>query len=420
MNDTVDSPLAPRADPQRLNVRQLVLLAATMFVAMLVLTLPVAQLEEFVGRLLPGGGDDVALENTAKGLFVTAHFAAYIPFAFIWGAASDRRGRRRPFLLAGLIGQAIMYLLLPLVGNIWLLYLARFVEGTFSIAVVTMLMTMAVDIAPAARRGFTLGVFTLGMLLGNAAGAPLGGVLAGISYAYPFWLGGVLLLLMTGVVALFVREPALAVHAYSFREAMAAFREHPRLGIPYAFSFLDRLTVGFFVGQFPVLAAQVYGLDARERGIYLAVFLVCFALFSPLGGFLADKVDRFRPMLAATALYGLMLMLVGRAGPELLYAVMAIGGLSGAVLYPPSIALVGDYAGPGQRGVAMGGFNLAGSIGFAAGPLIFSLIADGFGLLAPPIVAGALCLVAAAVALPLLLRAERAAPRAAELQEGRT
>ena len=29
----------------------------------------------------------------------------------------------------------------------------------------------------------------------------------------------------------------------------------------------------------------------------------------------------------------------------------------------------------------MGGFNLAGSIGFAAGPLLFSLIADGFGLL---------------------------------------
>jgi MFS family permease len=83
---------------------------------------------------------------------------------------------------------------------------------------------------------------------------------------------------------------------------------------------------------------------------------------------------------------------------------MAIGGLAGAVLYPPSIALVGDYAAPGQRATAMGGFNLAGSIGFAAGPLIFSLIADATDLLVPPLVAGGLCIFAAVLAAPLLLK----------------
>src|SRR6476659_1355475 len=97
----------PNAD--KLNVRQLALLAFAVFVAMLVLTLPVTQLEEFVDRLLPGGGEDVALANTAKGLFLTAHFAAYIPFAFVWGALSDRRGRRKPILLIGLLGQGVMF-----------------------------------------------------------------------------------------------------------------------------------------------------------------------------------------------------------------------------------------------------------------------------------------------------------------------
>jgi MFS transporter, DHA1 family, tetracycline resistance protein len=118
-----------------------------------------------------------------------------------------------------------------------------------------------------------------------------------------------------------------------------------------------------------------------------------------------------RPMLLGTVVYGLMLMLVGRVSAEMLYVVMAIGGLSGAVLYPPSIALVGDYAGPGQRGVAMGGFNLAGSIGYAAGPLLFGLLADFYDLLAPPLVAGALCLLASVIAAPLLLKRERAALR---------
>jgi hypothetical protein len=52
----------------------------------------------------------------------------------------------------------------------------------------------------------------------------------------------------------------------------------------------------------------------------------------------------------------------------------------------------------------MGGFNLAGSAGFAAGPVLFGLIADAYGLLATPLVAGFLCLLASAIAAPLLLR----------------
>jgi MFS family permease len=113
-----------------------------------------------------------------------------------------------------------------------------------------------------------------------------------------------------------------------------------------------------------------------------------------------------------------MLLLVGQVSAEMLYVVMAIGGLSGAVLYPPSIAMVGDYAAPGQRGVAMGGFNLAGSIGYAAGPLLFGLIADYAGILAQPLVAGSLCLLTVAATAPLLLRRERRERTGLRLEPG--
>ena len=69
--------------------------------------------------------------------------------------------------------------------------------------------------------------------------------------------------------------------------------------------------------------------------------------------------------------------------------------------------MVGDYAGPGQRGVAMGGFNLAGSIGYTVGPLLFGLVADRFGQLSTPLVAGSLCLVAVAIGAPVLLRRDQ-------------
>ena len=405
MQPTLTSSLATGED--KVNTRQLLLLATSMFVAMLTLTLPVVQVQEFVSRLLPGGGADLDLANTAKGLFVSAHFAAYIPFAFLWGGLSDRSGKRKPILLMGLTGQAVMFFLMPLIGDLWLLYAARFVEGAFSIATVSMLMTIALDTAPAGKRGMALGIFTLGMLLGNATGVLLGGILARASYAYPFWAGSVLLSAVAVLVVLAVREPGTVEPSRSFRSAMLVFRQHPRLAIPYAFTFLDRLTVGFFVSQFSILAAEVYGLGPAGRGSYLGIFLICFALLSPLGGMLSDRFGRVLPILIGTTIYGLMIMLVGRVPAEPLYLVMVIGGISGAVLYPPSIAMVGDYAGPGQRGVAMGGFNLAGSIGYTVGPVLFGLVADRFGQLSTPLVAGGLCLLAVAIGAPILLRREQ-------------
>ena len=55
----------------------------------------------------------------------------------------------------------------------------------------------------------------------------------------------------------------------------------------------------------------------------------------------------------------------------------------------------------------MGGFNLAGSIGYTVGPVLFGLVADRFGQLATPLVAGMLCLLAVAIGAPILLRREQ-------------
>ncbi len=131
-------------------------------------------------------------------------------------------------------------------------------------------MTMALDLAPATRRGMTLGIFTLGMLFGNAAGTPLGGSLSKLNFAYPFWLGTALLLIISTIVFFFVRDPAPQTRAHSFRRALAALQDQPRLIIPYAFTFLDRLTVGFFITTFLLLVKEVYNFDAAQAGAYLA------------------------------------------------------------------------------------------------------------------------------------------------------
>ncbi len=54
----------------------------------------------------------------------------------------------------------------------------------------------------------------------------------------------------------------------------------------------------------------------------------------------------------------------------MLAVVMVLGGIMGALMYPPSAALAGDLANPAKRGTAMGEFNLFGSLRFAVGLFI--------------------------------------------------
>ncbi len=56
-------------------------------------------------------------------------------------------------------------------------------------------------------------------------------------------------------------------------------------------------------------------------------------------------------------------------------------GVFAALMFPPAILLTAQWSDPGTRGSAMGGFNLAGSLGFAIGPLFgaWAYRAQGFG-----------------------------------------
>jgi len=77
-------------------------------------------------------------------------------------------------------------------------------------------------------------------------------------------------------------------------------------------------------------------------------------------------------------------------------------GVLGALVAPATMALVTDMAAPGERGAAMGGFNIFGSLGFLGGILVGGGVATRFGFLAAFLVAGGLEAGIVLVALPVL------------------
>ena len=352
--------------------------------------------------------------------FLVAEVAAFVVFAVVWGAASDSLGRRTPLVVAGALGGATCYLLLPQlpvfgVGFAGVLLL-RAVGGAFTIGAFSLGMTMLMDLG--GGNGRNMGAAGIAIGLGAALGSVVGGQLAALDPFAPVYAGAVVLAVAAGVAATVGDTVAETTSDMTDNDAdptppslggaLATLRSRPSLAVPYAFGFIDRLTAGFFslVGVF--YFGDRFGLDAAGVGVALALFFLPFALLQyPLGS-LSDRIGRFIPVVVGSVGYGLTIIAVGVASTAAAaMALMTLVGVAGAFVAPATMALVSDLCGPAERGVAMGGFNIFGSLGFLAGFLLGGVVADVTGYLTAFLVVGGLEIGIALLALPAVRRLTR-------------
>jgi MFS family permease len=395
------APLTPGAGVEPGRWQAVYLPCLLLLVAMLNLTLIVAGLKELIVDRLGGTTGDASL-------FFSIEMMAYIVFAPLWGVVSDRLGRRKPLVVIGFLVSALLYASYTVVDSVPLLLALRFVQGAFTVLGWSTLMAMVLDQPDRRRRGRYMGLMGGALSLGVSLGAPLGGYLSrDLGARAPLAAAAALFLLIT-LGSLALAERTSRRQQIAFSAIGSALRSRPRLLLPYLFYFVDRYTVGFFVVLFPLYLGSLGIGDPAVRGRYLALFLLPFALLQYFTGRLAERVGPYPPLIAGSLLYGVLLCAVGYSNLYTLWWVMAALGVLAAVMFPPTIMLTARHSDEATRGSAMGGFNLAGSLGFAIGPLVgawaYSVHGYGFAF----VVSGVIELLAVAVAAVVLLRWRRA------------
>ncbi|MDH5018738.1 MFS transporter [Halobacterium rubrum] len=358
--------------------------------------------------LYPGASDLVAAygaadADTASRWFLAAEFGAFVAFAGVWGYASDRAGRRVPFIVAGAVGGGVGYAALAAapVGLAGALAL-RAAQGAVTIGAFSLAMTMLMDLSD--DHGADMGAAGIAIGLGTALGAPVGGQLTELAPRAPL-VAGAGVLAVAGLLATRVPDRAPTGHGDTLVSAVRTVADRPAVGVPYAFGFIDRFTAGFFALVGTLYFRQAFGLDAGATGLTLALFFAPFALLQYPFGRLSDRVGRTIPIAAGSALYGVAVVGVGLApGLRLAQAGMVAVGVLGALMAPATMALVTDIADDDERGVHMAGFNAAGSLGFLAGIVGGGWVAERYGFGDAFLLAGGTELLLAALALPALLR----------------
>ncbi|QGX95259.1 MFS transporter [Haloplanus rallus] len=380
-------------------IRSRAALAGVVFATLFAQVLLYPGIDTLVGAL--GATTDL----DASMWFLAVEFAAFVLFAVPWGMASDAAGRRVPFVAAGAALGAVGYALLAVLpGALGLSFAAvlalRAFQGAAVVGAFSLSMTMLMDLE--GSHGRNMGAAGIAIGLGTATGAPVGGALYGLGPFVPLYAAsGVFLLVALCVPFVVDRAPASGERESPF----AGLRRTPRLALPYCFGFADRLTAGFFSLVGTLYFRSVFDLSPGATGLTLALFFAPFALLQYPFGVVSDRIGRTLPIVGGSALYGGAVILVGAVSSlRAAQAGMVLVGVLGALMVPATLALVTDLAAPADRGVAMAGFNIAGSVGFLVGIVAGGLVADAYGYRAAFLVVGGLEIALAAATLPAFRR----------------
>lgn len=380
-------------------------LVPVIYLLMLPVTGMVPVLHELTVGRHPETGD------LARHLFMSVNMIGALLAAPLAGLASDSLGRRVPLIAGALVLNGLTLLLIAGDWSYGTLLALRFVEGCAHMTALSLLMTLGADHGRSHGMGASMGAVGAAVSLGVASGAPLGGWIGSGAAVQVPWLGGWLMLVLAAAVPLLLRDEAQAQRTrQSPAGLLRELAANRLLAVPYLFAFVDRLTVGFIVSTFSLYLGAVMLFDARQIGLVMAAFLIPFSLLTYPAGRLCHRWDRLGMMIAGSMLYGLFLIALGLAPAGAVAALMAAGGVVAALMYAPSLVLTAELAGAGQRASTLAGFNVAGSLGFALGPLLGGTLVGSFraaGLdpyLPVFLIVGALEILIALAMLPLWRR----------------
>lgn len=361
------------------------------------LTLVVAGLKEFII-------DDLGGTVTQATLFFSVETLAYLVFAPLWGLVSDRFGRRKPMVVLGFLGSSLLYALYGGISSVKVLLVLRFLQGALSVMGWSIVMALMLDQSDRPRRGRYMGLMGASLIFGVALGAPMGGYFSRwFGSRAPLTVASVLFLVLA-IAALFLRDSTALVPQQRMKRVLLALRSQPRLLLPMSFHFVDRLAVGLFVVVFPLYLDSLGAHDPAVRGRYLALFLLPFAALQFFSGKLAERTGAGPPLVIGSLLYGVALCWVGVSGLAALRPIMVALGVFAAVMFPPAILLTAQWSDRRTRGSAMGGFNLAGSLGFTIGPLLGAWAYKTYGFGAAFVVCGVLEILLAGIGWRILDR----------------
>jgi predicted MFS family arabinose efflux permease len=328
---------------------------------------------------------------------LTVVFAVYVAglmaALLVLGALSDHVGRR-PVLAAAITLEAAAMVLFLVAGDVWVLLLARIVQGIATGAAITTLGATLVDMNPPHAPGRAGLVSSVASVSGLALGALGSGALIQFAPA-PMRLVFVLLLAGLVLAAIVVAlMPETSARRPGARASLA-----PRLGVPSrlrrdVYALVPMLVAswalgGLYLSLGPSVAASVFGLSSHLiEG--LVVTVLCGTGAVSAFALRRRPVGRLLSIAAILLAAGTVLTLGGVEAHSILLAALgtAVAGVGFGAGLLACFGTLARLAGPGERGELFSVAYVIAYLAFSVPAVFAGVAAVSTGLRATTLVYG--------------------------------
>ena len=317
------------------------------------------------------------------------------PFA---GRISDRKKKRKIFVIGGLVGISALNLLYLLAQDPVVLFFIRGGQGLTVAFTVTASVALVNELSTGENRGGNMGSYNALRLTGFGVGPLVAGF---VVEGGPYSVGGVQVdgfdasfliaasaaLLSSLLVTLLVRDPESIEEVdreidIPVRAPEGSGRRLHTIFVLGIATFVMATCIALLAPIEPEVNRHL-GQDARWFGIQFGAFIFSVAAVQPVVGKLSDRWGR-----KGFVVWGLLLLVPTTlaqglvTGPwQMLFARIA-QGVSGAMVFAPALALAGDHTRQGQSGFQLAILTMSFGLGLSGGQLVAGFLV-GLGYVVP-------------------------------------
>jgi DHA1 family multidrug resistance protein-like MFS transporter len=356
------------------------------------------------------GVPDVQGQTLWSGAINAAGAAAMAITAPLWGLLADRYGRK-PMLLRGLFGGAVIVALMGFATAPWQLMALRVAEGSMTGTVAAAAALIATS-APRHRLGYALGMVQTAVFAGAAGGPLIGGFIYDwVGARVAFWLAGAMLCSGGVIVAFFARERFVRMARQPLSETGRWRRLQDSTAFLFTAAMLTMLAAIMVIRMIamsmqPIIPLFVEQLSphnpdvASIAGIVLGASGFTSALAAAYFGKLGDRTGHRRVLAVSLIAAGLIYLPMALVrDPWQLAILQGLLGVAAGGLIPSANALVAHLTPVERRGAVFGLTAALSGVGGFVGPLLGALLATSLGFRATFVAAGALMLAIAGLVL---------------------
>ncbi len=358
--------------------------------------------------LVPLYAEEFGASVVEIGLLTGVYALMQLIFAPVWGRVSDRFGRR-PVILGSLLGSSVAWLLFGFAPALWVLFLARILDG-ISGASYAAAQAYVADITTDEERVRGMGLIGAAFGLGFIIGPAIGGLFATISPRAPFILAAGAALVNFAIAWKRLpesrvpgsRHGAMQSRWTSLIRAVGSRTHGPLIWI----SLLGGLGFVGMESVFSLFGNRRFGFGLTETGLVF-VFIGVFAAIVQ-GGLvhrLTKRVGEWPVLRAGLWLTAAALILLG-VTTELwaLFPVLALLALGSGLTFPTISAIVSQRAPDADQGGILGVLASAGGLARLLAPIAATALFQAVGVSSPLLIGGLLFVACGVIAATPLAR----------------